>query len=103
MSDDQQFRFRQIYVRNRMQPSKPFERTRPKMPSGPWRAAAVICFLVGAGVAWLLFGDSNAAVLRVLFGGLVGFAVGMYVVEGVWERWYWRRHDPPASPIGPRR
>lgn len=62
------------------------ERTRPKMPSSTWRAWAIVC--VGTGVlgAWLLFRDSDALGWRMLAGGTVGFVLGMYVVETVWER-----------------
>lgn len=76
------------------------ERTRPKMPSGPWRAAALLCTAAGALVAWLLFRESSSVGWRMVAGGVVGFAVGMYIVESIWERRVAARsHD---GPIGPR-
>lgn len=83
--------------------ARPFGRKRPKMPSAPWRAAAVICFTIGALVTWLVFRDGDAILLRVLAGGLVGFVVGMIAVETVWERRLHRDAEVPPSPIGPRR
>ncbi len=76
------------------------ERTRPKMPSGPWRAAALLCTAAGVLVAWLLFRGSGPVGWRMVAGGVVGFAVGMYIVESIWERRVAARsHD---GPIGPR-
>ncbi len=76
------------------------ERTRPKMPAGPWRAAALLCTSAGVLVAWLIFRDSDAVTWRLVAGGAIGFAVGMYVVESVWERRLSARAD--TGPIGPR-
>ncbi len=76
------------------------ERTRPKMPSGPWRAAALLCTATGVLAAWLIFRGSSAIGWRMVAGGVVGFAVGMYIVETIWERRVAARsHD---GPIGPR-
>lgn len=88
--------------RSGRKPWRPGPRKRPKMPSTLWRFWAVVTFVAGATIAYALFGDTDAAWLRVGFGGLVGFAIGMYVVETVWERREARRR-PPTSPIGPRR
>lgn len=76
------------------------ERTRPKMPSGPWRASALLCTAAGVLVAWLIFGRSDAGGWRLVAGGVVGFAVGMYVVESIWERRHAARSE--AGPIGRR-
>jgi membrane associated rhomboid family serine protease len=61
-------------------------RKRPKMPSKPWRLAAVCCIAIGAIGAWLLFRGSDTVALRAAVGGAIGFVVGMYIVETVWER-----------------
>lgn len=103
MEHDKRFRFSQIYLRRRFEPSQPWERKRPKMPSGPWRLAAVICFSLGAAASWMLFRDTSAATIRTIAGGVAGFVVGMYIVETLWERRYHGRGDAPPSPIGKRR
>ncbi len=61
-------------------------RTRPKMPSRPWRLAAVLCASAGVIAAWILFRDSGALGWRLVAGAMIGFVVGMYVVETIWER-----------------
>jgi hypothetical protein len=66
-------------------------RTRPKMPSAAWRTAAVLCTAAGVALAWAVFGSD--AGLRMIGGGVVGFVLGMYLVETVWER---RR---PMAPV----
>lgn len=84
--------------------SKPWRgrvRTRPKMPSGAWRVAAVACTAVGALVAWLIFRNSGALGWRMVAGAGVGFAVGIYVVETMWERR--ARSTAADGPIGRRR
>jgi hypothetical protein len=79
------------------------ERTRPKMPSTPWRVWAVVCAVVGALVAWLIFRGAGALGWRLVAGAIVGFVVGMYVVETVWERRVRAAGTiPPTGPIGPR-
>jgi len=103
---DDDFFFRYLFARQFAKPWKPGPRKHPKMPSGPWRAAALACLSIGALVAWLLFrnGDSGALLLRVIVGALVVFVIGMYIVETIWERREQRRQNaPPPSPIGPRR
>lgn len=102
---DNRFLFGYFSAKRSATPWRAGPRTHPKMPSRPWRTAAVICTLVGAAGAWLLFrnGDSGALVLRVIVGGLAGLAIGMYVVETVWERRTRRRLASPPSPIGRRR
>lgn len=76
------------------------ERTRPKMPAGPWRAAALLCIAAGVLVAWSIFRGSSSVGWRMVAGGVVGFAVGMYVVESIWERRVAARAD--SGPIGRR-
>ena len=102
---DNRFLFGYLFARRNASPWRPGPRKHPKMPSRPWRAAALICTLLGAMGAWLIFrdGDSGALTLRVIVGGLVGLAIGMYVVETVWERRIRRRQTAPPSPIGRRR
>lgn len=78
------------------------ERTRPKMPAGSWRLAAVLCITAGAIAAWLSFGQSGNLGWRMVGGGAIGFVVGMYVVESVWERRQYARNDVPSTPIGRR-
>lgn len=99
------FLFGYFFARRFAKPSKREARKYPKMPSGPWRIAAVICVATGAALSWLLFRNGNSGILaiRVVFGGLVGLVIGMYVVETVWERRR-RPHESgaPVSPIGPR-
>ena len=99
------FIFGYFFARRFAKPWKPGPRTHPKMPSRPWRLAAVVSFSIGAMGAWLLFRhhDSGALVLRVLIGGLIGFVIGMYVVETVWERRRREREAAAPSPIGRRR
>ena len=77
------------------------EPTRPKMPSRHWRTAAVVCTLAGVLVAWLIFRSGSGVGWRMLAGGMIGLAVGMYVVETIWERRVATRGD--QGPIGPRR
>ncbi len=60
--------------------------TRPTMPKARWRALAALCFVVGAVAGALLVDDGGRRVLVSGFGGLVALAVGMYVIETVWER-----------------
>ena len=72
-------------------------RTRPKMASGPWRLAAALCTIGGMLVAWLLFRSSGALGWRLVGGAVLGFAVGMYVVESVWERRLHRRTADPTD------
>jgi hypothetical protein len=74
-------------------PDKPFVRKRPKMPSRPWRIAALTCFVAGAALAWAVSRNAPGAtvVLRTVLGGLFGLAVGMYIVEALWERYVHRR------------
>ncbi len=103
MVDERSFRFGYIYGRRGGRPWKPGPRTRPKMPSAPWRAAAVSCAAIGALVAWLLFRDTNVVLLRVAVGAGVGFVVGMYLVETVWERRFRRRPPLPGPAPSPDR
>ena len=72
--------------RRRRNRGAPVKSDRPTMPSTSWRIAAVACIGVGAFVAWLLFRNTSVVALRVIAGGIVGFLVGMYIVETVWER-----------------
>ena len=62
------------------------ERVTPKMPSILWRVAAVCCAALGAVLAWLIFRGSAATGWRMVGGAIVGFVVGMYAVESIWER-----------------
>ena len=73
------------------------QRTRPKMASRPWRLAAVLCTIAGMLLAWLLFRSSGALGWRLVGGAGLGFAVGMYAVESVWER---RLHRRTADQVG---
>lgn len=75
----------------------PGPRKRPKMPSGLWRFWALVCFGLGALAAWLLFRQTDAVVLRTLVGGGLGMAIGMIVVETIWER----RTPPGDGPGAP--
>jgi purine-cytosine permease-like protein len=63
---------------------RPFVRTRPKMPSTPWRIAAVASVALGMLVAALV--PAGSLLPNLIVGAVVGFVVGMYVVETVWER-----------------
>lgn len=61
--------------------------TRPTMPKAQWRSLAAICFAVGAVVGALIpAGSNDVLVLRAIVVGLIGVAVGMYVIETIWER-----------------
>lgn len=95
------FIFGYFFARRFAKPWKGRERTRPKMPSTPWRVAAVCCIATGALLAWLIFRGSDAVVIRTIFGGVVGLVVGMILVETIWERRVAARE--PGGPIGPRR
>lgn len=95
------FRFGYFFARRSAKPWKGRERTRPKMPSGPWRAAAISCMALGVLVAWLLFRASDSAGWRMFAGGVIGLIAGMYVVETIWERRVSARER--QGPIGPRR
>jgi hypothetical protein len=99
------FIFGYFFARRLAKPWKPGPRTHPKMPARPWRLAAGLSFSIGMLAAWLLFRDNDpgALVLRVLVGGLIGFVIGMYVVESVWERRRRERVAVETSPIGRRR
>ncbi len=99
---DKDFIFGYFFARRFAKPWKPGPRTHPKMPSGPWRMAAVLSFSIGMVAAWLLFrgNDQGALVPRVLVGGLIGFVIGMYVVETVWEHRRREREAVETSPIG---
>jgi len=101
MADDR-FLFGYLFGRRHAAPWTAGPRKRPKMPSAPWRVAALCCALAGAAIGWLLFGGDDAEVLRIAACAVVGFVIGMYVVETVWERRR-ARSEPPAGPIGPRR
>ena len=90
-----------VFARRFAKPWRGRERTRPKMPSASWRLAAVGCTAAGALLAWLIFRDSGAVVIRTIFGGVAGLVVGMIVVETIWERRTATRE--PDGPIGPRR
>lgn len=61
------------------------DRTRPKMPSRPWRLAAVLCTAAGMLLAWMMFRDSGALGWRLVADAVVGFVVGMFVVESIWN------------------
>lgn len=76
------------------------ERTRPKMPAAAWRAWAIVCIGSGVLIAWLLFSGSSSLGWRMVAGGIVGFLVGMYLVETIWERRI--RATAEHGPIGPR-
>lgn len=67
-------------------------RVRPRrhadMPAATWRLWAVLTVLVGAGLSWgvSLSADTPTIVVRSVLGGVFGLAIGMYVVERLWER-----------------
>lgn len=98
---DNDFTFAYFFARRHAKRWKPRERTRPKMASAAWRFSALACTIIGALGAWLVFRNSGALGWRVFAGGVVGFVIGMYVVETIWERRL--RSTEPAGPIGPRR
>lgn len=102
MSDDRNFMFGYFFARRFAKPWKPGPRRHPKMPSRPWRIAALVCFATGFVATWAVFRDSNAVWLRALFGGVVAMAVGLYVVETLWERRLHAKSVPPPV-IGRRR
>ena len=106
MVDDKSFTLGHLVGRRRNEhgAARPVVRKRPKMPSTPWRVAATICFLAGATIAWAVSQSAPGAtiVVRTVLGGLFGLAIGMYIVETVWERKL-RRDAAPTSPIGRRR
>jgi hypothetical protein len=105
MVDERSFLFGYFFARRNAKPWKAGPRKRPKMPSTPWRVWAVICIAVGATLSWAVSQDADTAtiVVRTVLGGVFGMAIGMYVVETVWEKRFHGRHDPPTSPIGRRR
>lgn len=67
------------------------------MPSTRWRVWAIVCFAAGALAGALVFGSGGAVLLRILLGGGLGMAIGMIVVEAMWERRH-RTHDEPRAP-----
>jgi hypothetical protein len=79
--------------------------THPKMPARLWRIWAVITIAAGATFSWAVSQSAPTAtiVVRTVLGGVFGLAIGMYIVETVWERRLHRRNEVPTSPIGGRR
>ena len=77
---------------------------RPTMSSAAWRRWAIVCVLVGAIAGVLVARALDRLTVQVAFlGALLGFLIGMYIVETIWERRYAHRADDPPSPIGKRR
>lgn len=105
MSRDDESAFASLLARRHAKPRRAGTRTRPKMPSRPWRFWAVVCIAVGATLAWAVSQSAPTAtiVVRTIFGGVFGLAIGMYVVEAIWDRRFHGRRQQPSSPIGPRR
>jgi hypothetical protein len=107
VTDNQNSVWGYFFARKFATPWKPGPRRHPKMPSGPWRMAAIACLTIGALASWLVFrdGDTGRLVVRMIGGAVAVFVVGMYAVETVYERRLRRRAAEAAapSPIGKRR
>lgn len=97
---DRNFIFGYFFARRHATPWKQRERTRPKMPSTPWRLSALASVAIGVLAAWLLFRGASSIGWRMVAGGVAGFVVGMYIVESIWERRL--RAAEAAGPIGKR-
>ncbi len=78
---DERFLFGYLFGRRHATPWKAGPRKRPKMPSTPWRIAAMCCALTGGLIGWLLFGGSGSAPIRIAACAAAGFVIGMNVVE----------------------
>ncbi len=77
---------------------------RPRMPTTAWRIWAVVTAATGALVSWAVSRSAGDAtiVVRTVLGAMFGLAIGMYVVEQVWARWFHHRASP-TRPSDPQR